>query len=90
MRDFFEDCIIPFVLAIILVITLALTLVGVISGIGAIHEYNECKVWGGQYNFFAGCLMEYNDKTLTLADYKRIQMREITQPIEHNIKIKGE
>lgn len=90
MREFFEDCVIPFVLAIILVIILALTFVGVISGIGAILESNECKAWGGKYNFFTGCLMEYNDKTLTLDDYKRIQVREITQPIEHKIKIKGE
>lgn len=88
MRDFFEDCVIPFCLAIILVITLVLTFIGVISGISAILESNECKVWGGKYNFSTGCLMEYNDKTLTLADYKRIQVREITQPITH--KIKGE
>lgn len=90
MRDFFEECIIPFVFAIILVITFVFTFVGVIFGICAIFESNECKVWGGQYNFFSGCLMEYNDKTLTLADYRRIQVSEITQPIEHNIKIKGE
>ena len=90
MRYFFEDCVKPFIFAIILVITLVFAFVGVIFGICAILESNECKVWGGKYNFSTGCLMEYNDKTLTLADYKRIQVSEITQPITHNIKIKGE
>lgn len=90
MREFFEDCVIPFILAIILVVTLIFTALSVVYGAKAVFDYNECKVWGGQYNIYTGCLMEYNDKTLTLADYKSTQVREITQPITHNIKIKGE
>ena len=84
MREFFEDYVIP----LIEIIILFSTMFGGIFGTKAVFDYNECKVWGGQYNISTGCLMEYNDKTLTLDDYKRIQVKEITQPITHNIKIK--
>ena len=90
MRDFFEDVLLPFGLAAIITITLVLTVMGIVYGIKATLESNECKVWGGQYRFSTGCLIEHNGKTLTLANYKTVQMVGITRPIEHNIKIKGE
>ena len=90
MRDFFEEVLLPFGLAAIITITLVLTVMGIVYGIKATIDSNECKVWGGKYRFSTGCLIEYNNKTLTLANYKTIQMVETTRPIEHNVKIKGE
>lgn len=82
MCDFIEEFLIPFNLMI-------LTLVGIIAGLSAILGSQECKRWGGDFSISAGCLIEYNEKTLTLEQYKEINLKEIIQPIEHNINIKN-
>ncbi len=81
MMDFIEEVLIPFNL-------MMLTLTGIIVGLVAILGSQECKRWGGDFSISAGCLIEYNEKTLTLEQYKEINLKEITQPIEHNINIK--
>lgn len=81
MMDFIEEVLIPFNLMI-------LVLVGISIGVYAILGSQECKKWGGNFSVSAGCLMEYNNKTLTLEQYKEVNLKEITQPIEHNINIK--
>ena len=84
MMDFFEEMLIPFCFVTFVIFAI----VGILIGVYAILGSQECKRWGGDFSVSAGCLMEYNDKTLTLEQYKEINLKEITQPIEHNINIK--
>ena len=47
----------------------------------------ECKKWGGDYDWAAGCLMEYQSKTVTLEDYKELVKVELSKPVPTNANI---
>lgn len=94
MREFWEDLGLPICISFGIVF-IFFSFVGIWYGIQAFLESKECKVWGGKYSVATGCLIEYQDKLLTLDDYKRINRDIIIKPIETNtnmnIKInKGE
>lgn len=73
----------------LVLITIIFVFFLIVGGIDAVLQSKECKVWGGQYSIATGCLMKYDDKLLTLEQYKKITAAEITQPIPHNINITG-
>lgn len=47
----------------------------------------ECKKWGGDYDWAAGCFMEYQGKTVVLEDYKELVKVELSKPVPTNTNI---
>ncbi len=47
----------------------------------------ECKKWGGDYDWAAGCLMEYQGRTVVLEDYKELVKVELSKPVPTNTNI---
>lgn len=87
MSNLFEDLIMPFLCIGFSLVFIILITAGIVSGIDAIFESKECKVWGGEYHIYTGCLVKYENKIIPLEKYKTIQSVQITQPIPHNINI---
>ena len=82
MIDFIEEILLPFNAMLLSIIVIFISLYAILGS-------QECRRWGGDFSISAGCLIEYQDKTLTLEQYKMVNISELTQPIEQNINIKG-
>jgi len=54
---------------------------------GIYMSKKECKKWGGDYDWAAGCLMEYQGKTVMLEDYKELVKVELSKPVPTNTNI---
>ena len=54
---------------------------------GIYMSKKECKKWGGDYDWAAGCLMEYQGKTVVLEDYKELVKVELSKPVPTNTNI---
>jgi len=87
MWDFWEDVALPFIIVVFGVMFVIFTIYGSISGIQALLESKECKIWGGKYAISTGCLMKIDNKLITLNDYRRINVASITKPIETNANV---
>lgn len=87
MWDFWEEVASPFILAVFGIMFVIFTICGSVSGIQALLESKECKVWGGKYTIATGCLMKIDNKLITLNDYQRISVASITKPIGTNANV---
>ena len=87
LRDLFEGFIVPMLCAGFMLVFIIFSIIGIGFGISAFFESKECKVWGGEFSIYTGCLVKYNNKLLPLEKYKKISEVEITQPIPHNLNI---
>ena len=54
---------------------------------GIYMSKKECKKWGGDYDWAAGCLMEYQGRTVVLEDYKELVKVELSKPVPTNTNI---
>ena len=87
LRDLFEDLIAPMLCFCFTLVFIILSIYGIVLGISTFFESKECKVWGGEFSIYTGCLVKYNNRLLPLEKYKNISEVEITQPIPHNVNI---
>lgn len=87
MTELWEDVILPFTCFAFALVFIILSIWGIGSGIQALFDSKECKVWGGQYAISTGCLMKVDDKVVTLKDYQYINSASITRPIETNTNL---
>lgn len=54
---------------------------------GIYMSKKECIKWGGDYDWAAGCLMEYQGRTVVLEDYKELVKVELSKPVPTNTNI---